>query len=52
MSSIKPATMNDLPVPQGSWKQSHAANQREYNIILALGVTIFSSTLTYVSIEI
>ncbi|XP_070493455.1 uncharacterized protein [Chironomus tepperi] len=33
-----PATMNDLPVPQGDFFVRHAANQRRYNTILAAGI--------------
>ncbi|XP_059474090.1 uncharacterized protein LOC132195856 [Neocloeon triangulifer] len=38
-SNQKLPTMNDLPVPQGSWQQHHASLQRRYNTHLAVGVT-------------
>jgi hypothetical protein len=46
----KPPTMDELPVPQGSWKAQHDANQARYNIHLIGGVTILAVTVGYVSI--
>ncbi|CAL8071556.1 unnamed protein product [Orchesella dallaii] len=41
-----PPTVNELPIPQGSWQAMHDANQRKYNIHLAIGVSFFLFTLT------
>ncbi|PNF22102.1 hypothetical protein B7P43_G08893 [Cryptotermes secundus] len=46
----KPPTMDDLPVPQGSWQTQHDSNQTKYNIHLIGGVTLLTFTLGFVSI--
>lgn len=46
----KPPTMDDLPVPQGSWKAQNDANQMRYNMQLIGGVTFLALTVGYVSI--
>uniref|UniRef100_A0A069DN71 Putative conserved plasma membrane protein n=1 Tax=Panstrongylus megistus TaxID=65343 RepID=A0A069DN71_9HEMI len=33
-----PATMDDLPVPCGSWETQYNTNQSKYNMHLAVGV--------------
>ncbi|XP_065334345.1 uncharacterized protein LOC135935728 [Cloeon dipterum] len=38
-SNQKIITMNDMPVPQGSWAQHNANLQRRYNTQLAAGIT-------------
>ncbi|CAB0009591.1 unnamed protein product [Nesidiocoris tenuis] len=38
-------TMDDLPVPQGSWEAQYKANQAKYNVHLLLGIAFFSVTL-------
>ncbi|XP_014251511.1 uncharacterized protein LOC106667825 [Cimex lectularius] len=38
------ATMDDLPVPSGSWEAQYKAKQAKYNLHLALGVVVFSVT--------
>ena len=45
----KPVTMNDLPVPRGSWHQHYAAKQRNYNLTLAGGLAFFGFTVFTVS---
>ncbi|KAI9565708.1 hypothetical protein GHT06_009500 [Daphnia sinensis] len=40
VSSIKTATLNEMPVPSGSWAQHHAAKQQSYNLHLAVGVAV------------
>ncbi|KOB68792.1 Uncharacterized protein OBRU01_16047 [Operophtera brumata] len=35
---VKPPTMDDLPVPSGSWQARYDANQRRYNGILLFGI--------------
>lgn len=38
-------TYNDLPIPQGSWKTHHDAQQRKYNSHLLFGVAFAIGTL-------
>ncbi|ODM98427.1 hypothetical protein Ocin01_08253 [Orchesella cincta] len=45
-ASWYPPTLNELPIPQGSWQAAYDANQRKYNIHLAIGVSFFLFTLT------
>ncbi|XP_045499091.1 uncharacterized protein LOC123696772 [Colias croceus] len=42
--SFKPPSMDELPVPRGSWQAKYDADQRKYNSILAFGIafTVFS----------
>jgi len=40
-----PLTMNDLPVPKGSWQAHYEAKQKNYNLVLMLGVLSFGATL-------
>ncbi|KAF0292040.1 Apoptosis-inducing factor 1, mitochondrial [Amphibalanus amphitrite] len=40
----KPITMNDLPVPRGSWQQHYANKQKNYNLTLAGGLAFFGVT--------
>ncbi|XP_037070925.1 apoptosis-inducing factor 1, mitochondrial-like [Pollicipes pollicipes] len=49
--AYKPVTMNDLPVPRGSWAQLHALKQRNYNLTLAGGLafTGFTAFVAYQS---
>jgi hypothetical protein len=45
----KPPTMNDLPVPQGSWQSQYNSNQTKYTIHLIGGVTLLTFTVGFVS---
>ena len=47
--SYKPITMNDLPVPRGSWQQHYANKQKNYNLTLAGGMAFFGCTAFIVS---
>ncbi|KAG7160617.1 uncharacterized protein LOC121876320 [Homarus americanus] len=47
VESVKPPTMADLPVPQGSWKEAHSQKQRKNNLQLLGGILIASGTLVY-----
>jgi len=38
------ATLNDLPVPAGSWDEYHKKRNTGYNLVLALGVVSVVST--------
>lgn len=39
------ATMNHLPVPQGSWQETYRENQKKYNVLLAISSSVFTLTL-------
>ncbi|KAG6440889.1 hypothetical protein O3G_MSEX001524 [Manduca sexta] len=41
---FKPPTMDDLPVPRGSWQAQYDANQRRYNTALFLGLAFATTT--------
>lgn len=41
----KPTTMDDLPVPTGSWQAQHEANQKKFNLQLALGIGFAVATI-------
>lgn len=49
IAHIKPATLNEMPVPAGSWAEHFNANQRKYNMHLALGIAAFAATIYAVS---
>lgn len=36
--NLKKVTQNDMPVPQGCFKELHAARQRGHNTVLAAGI--------------
>ena len=42
---FKPPTMDELPVPRGSWQSQYDANQRRYNTALLLGIGFTAVTL-------
>jgi Deltamethrin resistance len=37
-ANLRKTTINDMPVPQGCFKELHAARQRGHNAVLAAGV--------------
>ncbi|KAK4018258.1 hypothetical protein OUZ56_000322 [Daphnia magna] len=45
VSSIKTATLNEMPVPSGSWAEHNAAKQKSYNLHLVAGVAITIVTI-------
>ncbi|XP_045609933.1 uncharacterized protein COX7B [Procambarus clarkii] len=45
VKNFKPTTMNDLPVPQGSWQELHSKRQRLYNIHLIAGILAILTTI-------
>ncbi|KAG8335408.1 hypothetical protein J6590_069210 [Homalodisca vitripennis] len=49
-ANFKKPTMDDLPVPSGSWQDHHNAMQAKYNKHLILGTGFFVVTLIVVSI--
>ncbi|CAG9136532.1 unnamed protein product [Plutella xylostella] len=42
---FKPPTMDELPVPRGSWQAQYDANQKGYNAALIFGVAFTVGTL-------
>ena len=45
---LRPPTLDEYPVPQGSWQEDYNKKQKRFNIHLAAGVIIFSSTIAFV----
>ncbi|EFX80994.1 hypothetical protein DAPPUDRAFT_303681 [Daphnia pulex] len=45
VSHIKNATMNEMPVPSGSWAESNSAKQRTYNLHLIAGLAVTIATI-------
>ncbi|XP_012272173.1 uncharacterized protein LOC105695301 [Orussus abietinus] len=45
--NFKPVTMDDLPVPQGSWQKDYEAKQKRYNIHLAVGIASLIFTIAF-----
>ncbi|XP_026319286.1 uncharacterized protein LOC113229822 [Hyposmocoma kahamanoa] len=43
-SHFKPATMDELPVPRGSWQAHYDANQRRFNTALIVGIAFTVGT--------
>ncbi|XP_075160870.1 cytochrome c oxidase subunit 7B [Haematobia irritans] len=43
-SGVK-VTMNDLPVPQGDWKEHHSRQNSKYNAVLFAGVAALVGTI-------
>ncbi|KAF4532279.1 hypothetical protein B566_EDAN007251 [Ephemera danica] len=41
---FKVPTINELPVPQGSWQESFNSKQRKYNMHLIGGISFFLGT--------
>lgn len=46
-----PASFNQLPQPEGDWKENHARKQRKYNAILLASATFLAFTFGFVSIS-
>ncbi|KAK0075439.1 hypothetical protein PV325_011428 [Microctonus aethiopoides] len=45
--SFKYASMDELPVPSGSWQAQYDAYQKKYNMQLIAGVTFFIATFIF-----
>lgn len=45
---FKPPSMDELPVPQGSWQAQYDANQRRYNSILLFGIAFTAGSIIIV----
>lgn len=48
-SSIKPVTMNEMPVPSGSWSEHYNAKQKAYNMHLMIGLALAAVSVVAVS---
>ena len=46
---VQRVSMNELPVPEGSWQNFYEAQQRKYNRHLILGISFFLFTVGVVS---
>ncbi|XP_061392565.1 uncharacterized protein LOC133328028 [Musca vetustissima] len=46
-SGVK-VTMDDLPVPQGDWKEHHTRQNSKYNAVLAAGIAALVGTIALV----
>ncbi len=49
VSHIKNATMNEMPVPAGSWAEYNSAKQQTYNLHLVAGLAVTIVTFIVVS---
>ncbi|KAK4296110.1 hypothetical protein Pmani_031372 [Petrolisthes manimaculis] len=47
VAEFKPPTLNDLPVPQGSWRDTYNQRQRKYNLQLVGGLLFTGGTLAF-----
>lgn len=47
-NELRPPTMDEVLVPQGSWQEAHAKAQRKYNLQLAAGIIILGATIAFV----
>lgn len=49
-NEVRPPSMDEVLVPQGSWQQSYSKAQQKYNLQLAAGIIILGATIAYVCI--
>ena len=52
LAHISRTTLNDLPVPAGSWEANYARKQAKYNIQLAVASVVSCITLAVVGFNI
>ncbi|XP_066588957.1 uncharacterized protein COX7B [Prorops nasuta] len=45
LKDFKLATMDDIPVPKGSWKEQYDRNQKRFNATLVTGVTALIASI-------
>ncbi|XP_032671129.1 uncharacterized protein LOC116844108 [Odontomachus brunneus] len=48
---IRVPTINDIPVPKGSWREHYEKRQKVYNTQLIVGITALVSTLTFIKVS-
>ncbi|EFN87317.1 hypothetical protein EAI_06088 [Harpegnathos saltator] len=44
-------TIDDIPIPKGSWREYYEKRQKVYNMQLAIGLTALLSTLTFIKVS-
>ncbi|XP_076297982.1 cytochrome c oxidase subunit 7B [Lasioglossum baleicum] len=44
---LRPPHMDELPIPQGCWKEAHERNNRRYNMQLIAGVVGLIGTIAF-----
>lgn len=49
-STYKPLTMDDMPVPKGSWQEHYGKTNTKYNLILIGGISALATSIYIVSI--
>ncbi|KAI5707122.1 uncharacterized protein LOC103524184 [Diaphorina citri] len=50
-SKKPPVTIDDLPVPQGSWKAHYDKQNTKYNIQLLVGTVSLAATIGYLAVS-
>ncbi|XP_043276368.1 uncharacterized protein COX7B [Venturia canescens] len=48
-ANYKPGTMDELPIPQGSWQQQYDSKQTLYNMQLAFGILYAVGSIYYIT---
>lgn len=48
---FRPANMDELPIPCGSWKAHHEAKQKKYYLDLAIGILSLIISLAAIKVE-
>lgn len=48
----RPASFNDLPIPEGDWQEAHQQQQSKYNAQLAGSVLFFVGIIAYVGFNV
>ena len=48
---VKLPTVNDIPVPHGSWQEHYDARQKVYNTQLIAGLAVLVGTIAFVKIS-
>ncbi|XP_067642563.1 uncharacterized protein COX7B [Eurosta solidaginis] len=41
-------SMNDMPVPEGDWKEQYTRNNARYNAVLVSGILFLAGTIAFV----
>lgn len=49
-ASYKPLTMDDMPVPKGSWQEHHGKANTKYNLVLIGGFGSLAASIYIVSV--